>query len=86
LTYERIIGPFLIWAKTQQDLRAAIILGSRATVDPPADAFSDLDLTLITTDPDRYLRDAGWLELSFSYGTRPFALEEDPGNRRALVC
>jgi aminoglycoside 6-adenylyltransferase len=31
-------------------------------VDPPADAFSDLDLTLITTDPDRYLRDAGWLE------------------------
>jgi aminoglycoside 6-adenylyltransferase len=31
-------------------------------VDLPADAFSDLDLTLITTDPDRYLRDAGWLE------------------------
>jgi aminoglycoside 6-adenylyltransferase len=31
-------------------------------VDPLADAFSDLDLTLITTDPDRYLRDAGWLE------------------------
>jgi aminoglycoside 6-adenylyltransferase len=31
-------------------------------VDPPADTFSDLDLALITTDPDRYLRDAGWLE------------------------
>ena len=31
-------------------------------MDLPADAFSDLDLALITTDPDRYLRDAGWLE------------------------
>lgn len=39
-----------------------MMLGSRARVDPPADTFSDLDLALITTDPDRYLRDAGWLE------------------------
>ena len=31
-------------------------------MDPPADTFSDLDLALITTDQDRYLRDAGWLE------------------------
>ena len=42
--YKRLIKRFVKWAKTETNIRAAIIIGSRARVDHPADDWSDLDL------------------------------------------
>jgi len=60
--YEQLIERFVRWAETCPDIRAAVIVGSRARVDHPADEWSDLDLIVITTDPERYLSRTDWLE------------------------
>ena len=60
--YEQLIERFANWAQTQRDIRAAIVVGSRARVDHPADEWSDLDLFVIATDPERYLLRTDWLE------------------------
>lgn len=59
--YERLIERFVAWAQRQDDIRAAVILGSRARTDAPADEWSDLDLLFLTTDPQRYVSNTDWL-------------------------
>jgi aminoglycoside 6-adenylyltransferase len=49
------------WAKAQADVRALLLVGSQARMDTPADALSDVDLTLFVDDPERYLREADWV-------------------------
>jgi aminoglycoside 6-adenylyltransferase len=60
------VGPFLddvaAWAAERDDVRAAVLLGSQARVDTPADHLSDVDVVLFVQDPARLLQDAGWLE------------------------
>jgi aminoglycoside 6-adenylyltransferase len=53
---------FVAWAQTRPDIRAAIVVGSQARVDHPADEWSDLDVAFTTTDPQRYLSTTDWLE------------------------
>jgi aminoglycoside 6-adenylyltransferase len=60
--YEQLIERFVRWAETCSDIRAAVIVGSRARVDHPADEWADLDIMIITTDPKRYLSTTDWLE------------------------
>jgi aminoglycoside 6-adenylyltransferase len=60
--YEQLIARFVAWANTQTDIRAALIVGSRAREDRPADEWSDLDIILIVTEPERYLTKTDWLE------------------------
>jgi aminoglycoside 6-adenylyltransferase len=61
--YEHLIERFTRWAAAQDDIRAALIIGSRARVDDrPADEWSDLDIGMIVTQPDRYLASADWVE------------------------
>jgi predicted nucleotidyltransferase len=62
LTYEDVLDRFLSWAHLQPDVRAVVIVGSRARMDHPADAHSDLDLVVVTTDPNRYLWETDWLK------------------------
>jgi aminoglycoside 6-adenylyltransferase len=63
LTYEDVLDRFLAWARHRPDVRAVMVVGSRArSTDHPADAFSDLDLVVVSTDPDRYLSETDWLE------------------------
>ena len=62
MTYEDVLDRFLAWARPQPDVRAVIVVGSRARTDHPADAFSDLDLVVVTTDPERYLSQTDWLK------------------------
>jgi len=50
------------WAEEQPDIRALILIGSQARAGTPADEWSDIDLGLFTTRPERYLDDAGWVE------------------------
>ncbi len=49
------------WAPTYSDIRAIVVYGSRAFPGNSFDAFSDLDLVLFTTDPDKYANDSDWL-------------------------
>ncbi len=44
LTYADLIERFTRWAEAEEDVRAALILGSRARKDHPADEWSDLDV------------------------------------------
>lgn len=53
---------FLAWARARPDIRAAIVVGSWARGDHPADEWSDLDIGFTTTDPQRYLSSTNWLE------------------------
>lgn len=61
LAYENLLARFVAWAATQEDLRAAFIIGSRARGDHPADRWSDLDLITFVTDIQRYLTTDEWL-------------------------
>jgi aminoglycoside 6-adenylyltransferase len=54
-SYEQSIQRFVEWSKDCDDVRGLVIVGSRARVDHPADGWSDLDVIVITTDPDHYL-------------------------------
>jgi aminoglycoside 6-adenylyltransferase len=59
--YDIIVGKFREWVKKREDIRAALILGSRARADHPADEWADLDLMAITTNPEFYLSTADWI-------------------------
>jgi aminoglycoside 6-adenylyltransferase len=52
---------FAAWAGDRNDVKAALLVGSRARSVQPADEWSDLDIMLITTRPKRYLRTVEWL-------------------------
>jgi len=54
IAYEQLIDRFVRWAHTDDNLRAAGIVGSRARIDHPADGWSDLDVLLVATDPRPY--------------------------------
>lgn len=60
-TYDALIDRIATWAGARADIRAAVIIGSRARQETPADAWSDLDLLLITTNPRRYITETDWL-------------------------
>lgn len=62
--YEQLVERFVRWAETLSDIRAAVIIGSRARVDHPADEWADLDIMVITTDPERYVSTRDWIEKS----------------------
>jgi aminoglycoside 6-adenylyltransferase len=50
------------WARGREDVRAAVLVGSQARTDTPADRWSDLDVILLVDDPEAYAADAGWVE------------------------
>jgi aminoglycoside 6-adenylyltransferase len=52
---------FVAWATSCPDIWVACVIGSRARVDHPADAWSDLDSVIITSEPERYLTATDWL-------------------------
>ncbi len=52
---------FRKWAGTRPDLCAAIVVGSRARSDHPADEWADLDLVMFVDDPAPYIDDARWV-------------------------
>jgi aminoglycoside 6-adenylyltransferase len=60
--YEQLVKRFVKWAKTCSDIRAAVIVGSRARVDHPADEWADLDIIIVTTDPERYISKSDWIK------------------------
>jgi aminoglycoside 6-adenylyltransferase len=59
VTYEELEARLAAWAQAQPDVRAVISIGSRARGD--ADAWSDLDVMIFSTDRDRRAADPAWL-------------------------
>lgn len=60
--YEKLIRKFTTWAEDIKDIRGTIVVGSRARKETPADKWSDLDLVILTTNPDYYLNNTKWIE------------------------
>jgi aminoglycoside 6-adenylyltransferase len=60
--YAAIAERFVAWARTEDAIRAAIIIGSRARDDHAADVWADLDIIVVANDPGRYVRDPAWAE------------------------
>lgn len=59
--FEQLIDQFTTWAETRSDIRAAVIVGSRSRIDHPADEWADLDIIVVTTDPNRYTSTSDWI-------------------------
>ena len=49
------------WAREREDVRAAIVVGSQARADLPADRWSDLDVGLFVDDPSVLADDETWI-------------------------
>jgi aminoglycoside 6-adenylyltransferase len=49
------------WAGSREDVRAALVVGSQARRDTPADKWSDLDVALFVDDPRLLAEDATWV-------------------------
>jgi aminoglycoside 6-adenylyltransferase len=60
--YDSIIQNLYRWAEAEENIRAIVIVGSRARVNVPADDFSDLDLIIAATDLEEYINGSAWLE------------------------
>jgi aminoglycoside 6-adenylyltransferase len=52
---------FVAWARARSDIRAAVVVGSRARSGHAADEWADLDIGFTTTQPRRYLQSDDWL-------------------------
>jgi aminoglycoside 6-adenylyltransferase len=59
---EELLGRIVRWAEGCPDIRAMILIGSRARQDRPADEWSDLDFVLAAVDEERYFRTTAWLD------------------------
>lgn len=60
--YTTLENAFAEWARTQPALHAALVIGSRARIDHPADLWSDLDLIVFTTSASIYAANVDWLK------------------------
>lgn len=60
LTYEDLIERYTAWAEATEDVRAALILGSRARSDHPADEWADLDILVFARNPEQFIQSAEW--------------------------
>jgi uncharacterized protein len=74
---ERIIEIILEWARAQPTFEAVAVVGSHARGTARAD--SDIDLVLLTTDPEVFRRDATWLDaIDWSaVGARPSRWQDE---------
>lgn len=61
------------WAAGRPDVRAAVLLGSQARVDAPADAASDVDVALFVDQPGSYLDETAWVD---HFGERLLSFRE----------
>ena len=70
-------APIRVWASERDDIRVVLIVGSYGR--QTADAHSDFDLMIYSSDWREYLADTGWLA---QFGTVLVMLREDIGEGR----
>lgn len=49
------------WAREREDVKGALLVGSQARTEAPADRWSDLDIVLFVDDPQRLADDESWV-------------------------
>jgi aminoglycoside 6-adenylyltransferase len=59
--YARLEASIAAWALVEKAIRAALVIGSRARRDHPADAWADLDVLVLTAGAHRFIDDADWV-------------------------
>ena len=59
--YKDLEEEFLIWANQNNDIRGAIVVGTRAQKESPVDEWADLDIVIYTTNPDSLIDNSEWL-------------------------
>jgi len=57
-----MVEKFREWADSDSGVRAALIVGSQARTDVPADEWSDLDIAIFHTDPARLIDSTEWFQ------------------------
>lgn len=60
--YNKLIDRFTIWVNQNDDIRIAVIVGSRARINEPADEWADLDLTIFSRNPEKYISSHEWIK------------------------
>ncbi|ABX42644.1 aminoglycoside 6-adenylyltransferase [Lachnoclostridium phytofermentans] len=60
--FELIINNFMKWGNRTDKVHAALMIGSQARNNHPADDFSDLDIIMVVDDPNFFLQSDHWLE------------------------
>jgi len=58
---EELEARFIRWAETEEQIRAALVVGSRARDDHPADPWADLDILLFVDPVERYRDSIEWI-------------------------
>lgn len=73
----RIVQVILEWARAQPKIRAVALVGSYARGTAQAD--SDIDLVVLTTDPEAFRAEAFWLDAIewTSIGDRPVKWQDE---------
>ncbi len=79
--YNQLIERLVAWAQAQENIRAAILIGSRARSDHPADEWSDLDVFVAARDIRVYIDSSAWVE---QIGTPWLTFIEQTGDGRSL--
>jgi hypothetical protein len=59
--YTDTISLLTTFARDNPDIEAIIMVGSQCRPVKPADAYSDLDAIVCTTDPGKYIDNADWI-------------------------
>jgi aminoglycoside 6-adenylyltransferase len=76
---EQFEAPIIAWASARPDIRAVLVVGSRARSEPPPDPYGDLDLMIYTTDWREYIQNTDWLAL---FGLVWVVIQADIGEGR----
>jgi aminoglycoside 6-adenylyltransferase len=58
---ESLLAAIEMWARRRHDIHAALVVGSQARANVPADQWSDIDIVLVVDDPMIYAADGSWL-------------------------
>jgi len=70
--FQLIIDNFIRWGESSDKLYTALMVGSQARTDHPADEYSDIDIVMFVDDPafflssDQWLKDIGEYHVSFT--------------------
>jgi aminoglycoside 6-adenylyltransferase len=59
--YDRIEERFAAWAVSEDRIRAAFVIGSRAREDHAADEWADLDILILTAASAHYVEEPDWV-------------------------
>jgi aminoglycoside 6-adenylyltransferase len=60
--YGPVVEKFRTWADSNPGVRAALIVGSQARSEVPADEWSDLDIVIFHTDPPQLIESTEWFQ------------------------